>query len=118
MIRAAAIAERDVDGLYAEAGRLLGEGLHQEYVKLRRKTGDTDSVKSKLELYALVSSKGVLDTVVEAADALRKSCRSETHKAAMATKEEKYRQIWREIEGTTDRRQASGQSTCRFNRVD
>lgn len=92
------IADQNIEDLYAESGRLLGEGLHREYLRTRRKTGETDSQRVKLELHALVSTKGVLEKVATTADALRKEW-TDTHKAAIATKDEKHRQTWREIEG-------------------
>lgn len=94
----AAIADADIDDLYAEAGRLLGEGLHREYLRKRRNDGETDSQKIKLELFALANTKGVLYKVAAAADAQRKRWIT-NHKVAIRASDEKYRQALREIEG-------------------
>jgi type III restriction enzyme len=98
----AKIADQNIDDLYAEAGRFLGEGLHKEYLRTRRKNASKkevhDSAREKLELHALVTTDGVLDKVNAAADALRKTWTA-THKGAVKDAEEKSRQIWRDIEG-------------------
>lgn len=94
----AEIAERDVEGLYAEAGRLLGEGLHREYLRERRKNPESESQGFKLELHALVSSPGVLAKVSAAAESLRKKW-TDAHKAVMRNADERHRIAFREISG-------------------
>lgn len=94
----AAIADEDIDDLYAEAGRLLGEGLHREYLRKRRNDGEVDSQKIKREVFALANTKGVLYKIAAAADAQRKTW-IKNHKVAIRAAEEKYRQALREIEG-------------------
>lgn len=96
------VEEADIDDLYAEAGRMLGEGLHREYMRTRRKNltkgKDFDAFAVKVELHALVTTDGVLAKVQAAADALRQKWTNE-HKAAIGKASEKARQTWRDIEG-------------------
>jgi type III restriction enzyme len=94
----AAIADENVDDLYAEAGRQLGEGLHKEYLRARLGYGSLDARSIKLELHALVASHSVLDKVDSAAETLRKSW-TDSHKAALRKADEKHRQAFREIVG-------------------
>jgi type III restriction enzyme len=92
------IADQNVDDLYSEAGRLLGEGLHKEYLRTRLAGGDYTARQAKLQLYALVQSEGTLDKVNEIADKLRREWVA-MHKAEINKSEEKYVQALREIEG-------------------
>lgn len=98
----ARIADQNIDDLYTEAGRFLGEGLHKEYLRTRRKDAtegeEIDSLRVKLELHALVTTNGVLDKVNAVADDLRKTWTGK-HKAAIRAADEKHHQTWREIEG-------------------
>ena len=99
----ARIADQNIDDLHAESGRMLGEGLHREYLRTRRKNAAKkdmpDSFAVKLELRALVGSEGVLDQVNAAAEVLRRDWMSK-HKAAIQNADERQRQIWRDIEGS------------------
>ena len=99
----AAIAEHNVTDLYREAGRILGEGLNVDYLGTRMEAaGDDDSVDErsvKLELYALVTTPGVMDAVNEAADELRIEW-TEQHKAAIRRKGDKTKQTWKQILAT------------------
>lgn len=91
-----AIADENVDDLFAETGRQLGEGLHKEYLRSRVASG-LPARDAKLELYSLVSSPGVLDRVNQNAETIRIGWTS-THRAALAKLEEKFRTAFREIE--------------------
>lgn len=97
------VDDADIDDLYTEAGRLLGEGLHREYMRAcrqRHTDGEPfDSFAVKVELHALVTSDGVLAAVDAAAETLRRTWTAE-HKAAVKHAHEKARQIWRDIEGS------------------
>lgn len=93
------IADQNVEDLYAQAGRLLGEGLHKEYLRTRRAAAKApDARQVKLELHALLSTPGVLDKLNEEADAVRTGW-VDAHKANLGTLPEKARQTWRSIEG-------------------
>lgn len=94
----AAVADNNVDDLYAEAGRILGEGLHREYLRSRRNSGAVDNRQVKLELFSLVEFPEVILKIGAAADLIRKEWIS-AHKASLRQADEKYRQIFREIEG-------------------
>lgn len=98
-----AIADKNIEDLYAEAGRLLGEGLHREYLRTRKAqhAGDVpfDAFAVKLELHAIVTSPGVLDKVHAAADAQRVAW-TKGYKAKLTAADEKAQQTWRDIEGS------------------
>ena len=94
----AEIADENVDDLYRESGRLLGEGLHREYLRERIGSDGIDPRQAKLELHALTSFADVLTKLDKAADGMRKSW-MDAHKAALRDTDEKYRQIFREILG-------------------
>lgn len=93
----AAVADENIDDLFAEAGRRLGEGLHKEYLRARMKEG-VEARRAKLELYALVASPSVLELIDEDADAQRIAWTNE-HKAAFAGLDERYRQAFRDLQG-------------------
>lgn len=95
----ARVADENVEDLYAEAGRLLGEGLHKEFVRNRLKSG-TKPRKAKLEIAALVTSDGVLEKLEAEANHLTKEW-IDAHKAAFSGLDERYRQQLRDIEGST-----------------
>jgi type III restriction enzyme len=94
------IADKNVEDLYDNAGRLLGEGLHKEFLRVRRtaSTPKPDTRRIKLELHALVSTPGVLDKLNAEADRIRVAWVN-AHKANLAALDEKHRQTWRAIEG-------------------
>jgi type III restriction enzyme len=94
--RKAVIADENVDDLFAEAGRQLGEGLHKEYLRSRVAEGISPR-RAKLELYGLATTNGVLGKLDKAADSIRTEW-SDRHKAALASMDEKYRLAFREIE--------------------
>jgi type III restriction enzyme len=94
----AAVADENIDDLFAEAGRRLGEGLHKEYLRTRMEE-DEEARIAKLEVYALVSSPDVLGRVESMADDLRIKW-TVKHKAAFAQLDEKYRQAFRELQGS------------------
>lgn len=95
----AAVADENVDDLYADAGRILGEGLHREYLRHCRAAGSTDSRTVKLELFSLLGFSEVMAKLDAEAEQLRKDWVA-SHKAAIRDAEEKYRQAFREIEGS------------------
>jgi type III restriction enzyme len=95
----ARIADQNVEDLFDETGRLLGEGLHREYLRACWDPDDGRSPRrAKLELHALVTTPGVLEKVNAGADSLRKQW-TDAHKAAMPHMDERNRQTWRAIEG-------------------
>ncbi|MGH9199529.1 MAG: hypothetical protein ACRD1T_27840, partial [Acidimicrobiia bacterium] len=96
----ARVADENVEDLYAEAGRLLTEGLHKEFVRQRVKEG-VKPRKAKLEIAALITSNGVLEQVEAQAYKLTNTW-IESHKAAFSGMDEKYRQQLRDIEGSTN----------------
>ena len=93
----ATIADENVDDLFAEAGRRLGEGLHKEYLRTRMEEGE-EARRAKLEVYALVATTAVLDRVES--DATEQWVAwTKKHKAAFAGLDEQYRQAFRELQG-------------------
>jgi type III restriction enzyme len=104
----ARIADTDVDDIFAEAGRILGEGMQKEYARARKAAWDSAGGGGpfpmrtvKLEAWALASNASVIVKLEKRAiDLANRWARS--HKAAFADLEEKYRQQLREIEGATD----------------
>lgn len=97
----AVIADLNVDDLYAEAGRRLGEGLHKEYLRQRVRSGVSARV-AKLELHALIATPGIIESVFSAADKQRASWVA-AHKSAFRKCDDRYRQVFREIEGSGER---------------
>src|SRR6202011_5803373 len=94
-----AIADKNVEDLYNEAGRLLGEGLHREYLRSRLENeADVDPRAVKLELHTVVTSGGTLNKIDAAANALREQW-VDAHKASIRMAGEKARVALREIEG-------------------
>ena len=90
-------ADENVDDLFGEAGRRLGEGLHKEYLR-KRMQEHVDARTAKLEIHALVSVTGVLETIDSTSDELRNRWVAE-YKATFAGLDEKSRQAFREIQG-------------------
>jgi type III restriction enzyme len=99
----ASIAAYNVEDLYRDAGRILSEGLNVDYLATRLETaGDDDETSErsvKLELYALVTTPGVMDAVNDAANELRNEWTAQ-HKAAIRNKGEKTKQVWKAILAT------------------
>lgn len=91
-----AIADQDLEDLHAASGRLLGEGLHKEYIR-RRLTADVTAREAKLELYALLKTPGVFEQVEKAADTLRLEWMG-AYKATINVADERHVQALREIE--------------------
>jgi type III restriction enzyme len=95
----APVADENIEDLYSDAGRQLGEGLHKEFVRNRVKDGAKPH-KAKLEISALVRTEGVVEGLDALASQLTKAWIDE-HKAAFADLDEKYKQQLRDIEGAT-----------------
>ena len=93
----AVVADENVDDLFDDVGRLLGEGLHKEYLRTRLAAGFRPR-EAKLKLHALIIADDILGKVNAVADAKRKEW-VKVHKAAISRKDEKYRQAFRDIEG-------------------
>lgn len=93
-----AVADKNVDDLYEDAGRRLGEGLHREYLRERLEDDSNDARTVKLELHAIVTTGDSLAYVEAAADALRKKW-TDDYKAAIRDSGEKYKVALRDIEG-------------------
>lgn len=94
--KSAVIADENVDDLFNEAGRQLGEGLHKEYLRSRVGEGAAPR-QAKLELYALISANGVRAKIDKTAETLRLAW-TQKHKAALIAMDEKIRQAFRDIE--------------------
>lgn len=92
----APIADQDLEELHAASGRILGEGLHKEYVRRRLAAGLT-AREAKLELYALLETPGVFERAEQAADSLRMEWMA-AHKATINVADERYVQTLRDIE--------------------
>ncbi len=93
------IADQNLNDLYNDAGRRLGEGLHRAYARMRLDAG-VEVRDAKLELAALVATAGVVEKVEAAAHALRTKWVGQ-YKAAFNTLPEKYGASLREIEGAS-----------------
>lgn len=93
----AAVADENVDDLFAEAGRRLGEGLHKEYLRIRINES-VEPKRAKLEVYALVATPAVLERIDSDATMQRVAWTTK-HKAAFAKLGEQYRQAFRELQG-------------------
>ena len=98
VVKKVAIADKNVEDLYNEAGRLLGEGLHREYLRSRlEEDAEADARAIKLELYAIVTTGTTLTKIDGAADALRKQW-VDANKAAIREAGEQFKIALREIE--------------------
>ena len=97
----AAIEDVDLERLFADAGRLLGEGLHKEYLRRRIALDQTDGRTARVELCALVQMPGVLDIVNGHANTKRVEWIT-NHKAAINGMGDRYKQVLRDIEGGGD----------------
>lgn len=93
----AAVADENIDDLFAESGRRLGEGLHKEYLRTRMEEGE-GARRAKLEVYALVATASVFDRLESDAREQRIDW-TKKHKAAFAGLDEQYRQAFRELQG-------------------
>jgi type III restriction enzyme len=94
----AAVADENIDDLFAEAGRRLGEGLHKEYLRVRM-DGGVEPRRAKLEVYALVATPTVLERIDTDATEQRTDW-TKKHKAAFGRLDEQYRQAFRELQGS------------------
>lgn len=100
------VAGRNLDERFEDVGRLLGEGLHREYLRHLRDTwrGQPDEFpmrQAKIETCALVGQTGVLDHVQDAArrqidDWLR------LHGASLARLGERERQLLQQIQSAAE----------------
>lgn len=91
------ISPENVEDLFKDAGRLLGEGLHIQFWRARAAVGATDHRKTKLETYALASDPEVLAKVEQTATKLTKEW-IDNYKASVSKLDEKYAQRFREIQ--------------------
>ena len=94
----ATIDDADLEHLFADSGRMLGEGLHKEYLRRRITLDKANGRAARIELCALVQMPGVVDKVNAAADAKRTAWIT-SHKAAINGNGDKYKQKLRDIEG-------------------
>lgn len=94
----AIIADGDLDLLHADSGRALGEGLHKEYLRRRITVDGANARDAKTELAALVAMPGLLGRLNDRADTRRKTWTA-NHKVAIGAAGEKFRQVFRDIEG-------------------
>lgn len=91
------ISQENVEDLYKEAGRLLGEGLHTQYWRTRVEQGGTDHRQSKLEVYALAANTNTVKEIDAFASSLTGKLTNE-YKAAFLGMEESVRQRFRGIQ--------------------
>ena len=97
----AIVDDVDLERLFSDSGRLLGEGLHKEYLRRRILIDQTDGRTARIELCALVQAPGVLASINAHADTKRHEWVTD-HKAAINRLGDKYKQILRDIEGGGD----------------
>lgn len=92
---------RNIEDLYDQGGRKLGEGLQAAWVKTRVAGGTVKPVTAKLELHELLSDPKAI-TKVESAAQKRFQELSENHKAAIVALPDGRREVYRRL-----RRQAA-----------
>ncbi len=98
---AVAAVSQNIDDLYAQAGRKLGEGLHTAYLKTRVATGKVKPSTAKLELAALLDDEKTTKALEEVAGKTF-NAQAEKHKAAIRDLPETRREAYRKL-----RRQAA-----------
>jgi type III restriction enzyme len=98
---AVAAVSQNIDDLYAQAGRKLGEGLHAAYLKARVATGKIKPSTAKLELAALLDEEKTVKTLEAKAGKTFKE-EAEKHKAAIQGLPDARREVYRKL-----RRQAA-----------
>jgi type III restriction enzyme len=98
---AVAAVSQNVDDLYAQAGRKLGEGLHAAYLKARVATGKIKPSTAKLELAALLDDEKTVKALEEMSGKTF-NAEAEKHKAAIRDLPEARREAYRKL-----RRQAA-----------
>ncbi len=96
-----AAVSQNIDDLYAQAGRKLGEGLNAAYLKARVATGKVKPKTAKLELAALLDAEKTAKTLEEVAGKTF-NAEAENHKAAIRDLPEARRETYRKL-----RRQAA-----------
>ncbi len=98
---AVAAVSRNIDDLYAQSGRKLGEGLHADYLKARVATGTIRPAQAKLELATLLEGEKASKLLEEkAGEVFQKAM--EKHKAAIRDLPDARRDSYRKL-----RRQAA-----------
>ncbi len=101
MFEAVAAVAQNIEDLYAQSGRKLGEGLHTAYLKARVATGSVKPPTAKLELYALLEDDKVIKKLEKTAGKVFQE-KIEIHKAAIRDLPESRREAYRRL-----RRQAA-----------
>lgn len=96
-----AAVRQNIDDLYAQAGRKLGEGLNAAYLKARVASGKVKPKTAKLELAALLDDEKTAKAIEETAGKTF-NAEAEKHKAAIRDLPEARREIYRKL-----RRQAA-----------
>ncbi len=96
-----AAVSQNIDDLYAQASRKLGEGMHAAYLKARVATGKVKPRTAKLELAALLDDEMTVKTLEEGAGKTF-NAEAEKHKAAIRDLPEARRETYRKL-----RRQAA-----------
>jgi len=102
-LEAVAAVSRNVEDLFSQCGRLLGEGLHTAYLKARVASakGSAKSSQAKLELAALLDDEKAVQTI-EATAGKRFGEEMDNHKASIRHLPEARRDVYRKL-----RRQAA-----------
>jgi type III restriction enzyme len=98
---AVAAVSQNIDDLYAQAGRKLGEGLHATYLKTRVATGRVKPRTAKLELAALLDDEKTMKALEETTGKTF-NAEAEKHKASIRDLPEARRETYRKL-----RRQAA-----------
>jgi type III restriction enzyme len=92
---AVAAVSRNIDDIYEQSGRKLGEGLHKAWVKARVAAG-VKPIQAKLELAEFLNDEKVVKKL-ETVAGKRFRERSEAHKAAINTLPEARRDVYRKL---------------------
>jgi type III restriction enzyme len=91
----AAVAE-NIDDLYTQSGRRLGEGLHAAYLKARVATGKVRPAQAKLELATLLDSDSTVRLMENETGKVFRGV-IEKHKAAIRRLPETRRDVYRRL---------------------
>jgi type III restriction enzyme len=91
-----AAVTRNIEDLYDQSGRRLGEGLHTDYLKARVGTGSVKPSTAKLELYALLQNDKVVKSLEETSGSLVQE-KLDEYKAAIRNLAEARREIYRRL---------------------
>jgi len=92
----------NVDHAFAECGRKLGGGLHAAYLTAQADASGAPVAEIKLELYALLQDRTVIQRVEEAAAELFRAA-DQKHRATMNDLPDERRQLYRQVRRQAER---------------